>query len=139
MEEKYQVKRPDLIYPELSFKINGALFEVFKQIGGGHDERYIQKAVAEALKERQIQFEEQKYVTVNYKNELIKKLFLDFLVENCIVVELKRGKFLPVRNIDQVQEYLQALGLKLAIIGCFTYNGVVIKRIINTQLVPRTE
>jgi len=54
-----------LLYPELSTKINGALIDVFKQIGGGHLEKYYQKAVALALQKKGLSFTEQKYVPVS--------------------------------------------------------------------------
>ncbi len=44
-------KRNDLIYPELSYKINGILFDVYNKLGPGHKEKYHQLAVCEALKQ----------------------------------------------------------------------------------------
>jgi len=41
-------KRDDLIYPELSYKINGILFDVYNELGPGHKEKYYQAAVFEA-------------------------------------------------------------------------------------------
>lgn len=34
---KHQLKRKDLVYPELSYQIIGILFEVFKQLGRESD------------------------------------------------------------------------------------------------------
>ena len=53
---QYVLRRQDLLYPELSFKINGVLFDVFKQLGGNHQERYYQKAVAAGLAEESLPF-----------------------------------------------------------------------------------
>jgi hypothetical protein len=47
---KHQLKRKDLVYPELSYQIIGNLFEVFKQLGGGYQERYYQRAIALEMK-----------------------------------------------------------------------------------------
>ena len=131
MEGKYKINKPDLVYPELSFAINGVLFEVFKEIGGGHLEKYYQKAVAIELKNKNIKFTEQHYVPVEYQGENIGKYYLDFLIEDKIVLELKRGIFVPANLIQQTKKYLSALNLKLALIACFTNKGVVIKRILN--------
>ena len=38
-----------LIYPILSYKIVGALYEVYNQLGYGHRERVYQKALEEEL------------------------------------------------------------------------------------------
>lgn len=119
------------MYPELSFKINGVLFEVFKQLGGGHQEKYYQKGVAIGLKNKGIRFMEQYHAPLKCFDETVGRYFLDFLVENKIVLELKRGQFIFAQVIDQTKKYLVTLNLKLAVIACFTYNGVVIKRVIN--------
>ena len=130
--KKYQVRRNDLLYPELSFKINGVLFEVFRQIGGGHQENYYQKAVRAGLQYHHIPFKEQVHVPLVCYDQKVGKYFLDFLVEERIILELKRGKFVPAKVIDQTKQYLCALSLKLALIACFTQEGVFIKRIVNT-------
>ncbi len=131
MEGKYRLKRNDLIYPDLSFKINGVLFQVSNQLGGGHKESYYQKATAIALKQAGLKFNEQVYVPVKFHNKLIGKYFLDFLIEDKIVLELKRDKFVPHSIISQTKQYTEVLNKKLALIACFTHKGVAIKRIIN--------
>lgn len=127
----YILKRNDLLYPELSYKINGVLFEVFREIGGGHLEKYYQKAVAKVLHDMGILYEEQYYVPLMCKNEIVGKYFLDFLIEGKIILELKRGKFVPGHVIDQTKRYLSSLNLELALIACFTSEGVFTKRIVN--------
>lgn len=129
--KQYVVRRKDLLLPELSFKINGVLFDIQHQLGGGHHEKYFQKAVAVGLEDKNLKFKEQVYVPLIYKDEIVGKYFLDFLIEDKIILELKRGQFIPANIIKQTKQYLIALNLQLAIIACFTYSGVIIKRIIN--------
>lgn len=130
----HNLRRNDLLFPELSYKVNGALFEVYRELGPGHKEVYYQRAVAKALSEKNISFAEQYYVPVKYKNSVVGKYYLDFLIEDSIVLELKRGQMIPQSMIQQTVEYLDTLNLQLAIIGCFTYSGVIPKRIINHKL-----
>ncbi len=131
MKGKNNSKNVEVAYPELSYKINGVVFNVFKEIGSGHLEKYYQKAVAIELKKQGINFVEQRYVPVVYQGKSIGKYYLDFLVEDKIVLELKKGIFIPANLIQQTKKYLMALNLKLAIIACFTNKGVIIKRILN--------
>ena len=49
----------DLVYPELSFKIVGCAFEVYNELGYGHLEKYYQKALSVALKNKNLSFKEQ--------------------------------------------------------------------------------
>ncbi len=130
---KYVVRSESLLYSELSFKVNGILFDVFKQLGGGHLEKYYQKAVRIGLEYNDISFEEQYYAPLKYKEEVVGKYFLDFLIEDKIVLELKRDQFIPANIIHQTKQYLVTLDLELAILGCFTHKGVIIKRIINQK------
>lgn len=46
----YQLRIKDIIYSELNYNINGALFNVFKELGYGHLEKVYQKAISLMLK-----------------------------------------------------------------------------------------
>lgn len=131
----YKISKKDLIYPEFSFDINGVLFDVFNQIGGSHPEKTIQKAVAVMLGKRGFRFKEQHYVPVKVEDVLVGKYFLDFLIKNdkneIVVLELKRGRYYPKNLFKQMEQYLKAINLPLAIVSCFANDCVVIKRVIN--------
>ncbi|MBN8695689.1 MAG: GxxExxY protein [Bacteroidetes bacterium] len=62
---------------------------------------------------------------------MIGRGFLDFLVEDKIIVELKKDENFTKTSIDQVLNYLKTTDLKLAILINFTKQGVKFKRIIN--------
>jgi GxxExxY protein len=83
-----------------------------------------------------LSFQEQYYVPLRFENEVIGKYFLDFLIEGCIILELKRDQFIPAHIIYQTKQYLMTLNLSLALIACFTHKGVFIKRIINQTNIP---
>ncbi|MBU2542630.1 GxxExxY protein [Patescibacteria group bacterium] len=127
----YKLRRNDLLYPELSYKINGILFDIFRQVGGGHNEKFYQKCVRLGFEKERVFFKEQFYVPLKCYDKIVGKYFLDFLVDDKIILELKRGRVITSRLIEQVEGYLKALGLELALIACFTYGGVFIKRIVN--------
>ena len=126
-----KLKRGDLVYPELSYKIVGFSFEIFNQIGSGHKEVIYQKAYAMLLKENKINFEEQVYYPVRFMGKTIGKNFFDFLIDDKIVVELKKDMHFSKAHIDQVLNYLKVSNLKLAILINFGNEGALCKRIIN--------
>jgi GxxExxY protein len=128
---KKELKRKDLIYPELSYQIVGILFEVYNQLGPGYHERYYQKAIATALKDCNLPFRDQVYVPLIYKGKVIGRYYLDFLIDNKIVLEVKKGERFSKRNIDQVHAYLKAKKLKLGIIANFGQKELKFRRIIN--------
>jgi GxxExxY protein len=57
--------------------------------------------------------------------------FLDFLVENKIVVELKVASNFHPKHLSQVLGYLRAKNLRIGLILLFTKNGLKIKRVMN--------
>jgi len=130
---KNKLRRKDLIYPKLSYEIVGILFEVYRQLGSGYREKYYQQAIASELKKQSYHFGEQVFIILNYKNNKIGKLFLDFLIENKIVLEIKKDDNFSRKNIEQVYSYLKAHNLKLGIIANFTKEGVKYKRILNLK------
>ncbi len=125
--------RTDLIYPELSYKIVGILFDVYNQLGYGYQERYYEKATATALKLARLNYKEQFPVPLRFKGEKIGDYFLDFLVEDKVVLELKRGERVAKSNIDQIYAYLKATDLKLGILAQFAPSGIKFRRILNIQ------
>lgn len=70
---------------------------------------------------------------IDYKNQSIGRYFLDFVVDNKIVVELKIKPKFGYVHIKQVLEYLKAGSYKLAILIYFTRDGVKYKRIVNAS------
>lgn len=125
------VKRQDLLFPELSYQIVGCAFEVYNELGFGHHEKYYQRAYAEALKLKDLKFAEQVYFPLKFKDKIIGKNFFDFLVDEKVIVELKKDNRFSKQHIDQVKEYLNVSNLKLAILINFTRTEVLHKRIIN--------
>ncbi len=130
---KSKLKRNDLIYPEISYQIIGVLFEVFRQLGHGYQEKYYQRAVSLELKRRGLKFKEQVYFPLNYKGDKIGNYFLDFLIEDKIILEIKKDKHFSRKNIEQILGYLKAFDLKLGIIANFTSEGLKFKRIVNIK------
>jgi GxxExxY protein len=128
---KATLERNDLLYPELSYKIIGCAFEVFKEIGPGHLEKVYQRALAIAFRNAGLSFIEQIRYDVKFHNEKVGYGFFDFQVEEKIIVELKRGKTYINKEVEQVVDYLKTSKLKLSIIIRFTPEGVRFKRLIN--------
>ncbi|MEK7080623.1 MAG: GxxExxY protein [Patescibacteria group bacterium] len=125
------LNRRDILYPELSYEIVGCAFDVFNELGPGFHEKYYQRALAEALKNKKLRFSEQTGQPLKYKGAVIGRQYLDFLVEDKIIVEIKKSNNFSRRNIEQVLGYLKTNNLRLAILINFTNTNVVSKRIIN--------
>ncbi|NTU66456.1 MAG: GxxExxY protein [Candidatus Moranbacteria bacterium] len=122
-----------VIYKELSYEIVGAAFEVFKELGPGYKEKHYEDAVSKEFTKRNISYKRQIQYKLLYKGESIGMNQFDFLIDDRIIVELKRGDYYSKNNIDQVIQYLKTSKLKLAILINFTSTGVKFKRILNIK------
>jgi len=127
----YKSTNKELVYPELSYKLVGLLFDVYNSLGSGHKEKYYCNAIDKALVDASIKFEKELFIPLYYKDKKVGQYFIDFLVENKIVLEIKIGDRFPKRNIDQIFSYLKVSNLKLGILANFTSDGIKFKRILN--------
>ncbi len=128
-----QVHRQDIVYPELSYRIVGCAYEVYNELGFGHAEKVYQKALSIAFKKSGLEFKEQVYSPLKFKGETVGKLYLDFLVEDKIIVEIKKNAHFSKANIDQVNQYLLSTKLKLALLINFSAKEVIYKRLVNIK------
>lgn len=124
-------KRDDLIYPDESYKIVGMLFDVYNELGPGHHEQYYQRATEAELKNAGLVYKSQFYVPLLYKDKVVGREYFDFLIEDKIILEIKKGDRFSHKHIEQVSQYLKTSGYKLAILANFGNNGVTFKRIVN--------
>jgi len=119
---------------QLTQLVIGAAIEVHRHLGAGLDELLYERAMAKEMRLRQLRFEEQVIIPVDYKSERIGEKRLDFIVERSIVLELKAIEQIHPVHKAQVLTYLRITGLPLGLLVNFNVellkNGI--KRIINT-------
>mgnify|MGYP000503477909 CR=1 FL=1 len=123
-----------LIYPQLSYKLVGLLFEVHKELGGKYQEKYYQRAVEKILQEKGLAYQKEVQVDLRFKEAKIGKYFLDFVIDGKIVLELKASPILHPDDFRQVLAYLKAHNLKLGILANFRGTKLVYKRILNSEI-----
>ena len=123
----------ELIFEELTYKIRGALFEVYKEKGCGFLEDVYQECLEIELGLQDISFEAQYPLKLSYKGRPLKKRYIpDFIVEEKIIVEIKATKELIDDHRAQLHNYLVATGHKLGLLVNFGhYPQVQIERIAN--------
>jgi GxxExxY protein len=120
---------------ELSHLIIGACIEVHRTLGGpGLLESIYEAALCQELTLRGLRIQRQKPIQVIYKGVSIKEpLFIDILVEDKVLVEVKAvEKYHPIYE-TQVLTYLRLSGIKLGLLVNFgaPYVKDGISRIIN--------
>ena len=122
-----------LIYEDLSYKIRGALFEVYKEKGCGFLEDVYQECLEIELDMQEIPFDAQYSLKLAYKGRPLKKRYIpDFIIAGKIIVEIKAVKELTDEHRAQLHNYLRATGYKLGLLINFGHHPQAqIERIIN--------
>lgn len=120
-----------LLYPEESYKINGAIYEVHKNLGPGLLEKVYQEALEREFKLQGIPYEREKGFSIVYKgDELEQKYIADFVCYDKIIVELKAVEELLPIHTAQVINYLCITGYKLGLLVNFNVRQVKPERIV---------
>ena len=114
----------------LTFQINGAVFEVNKVLGSGFLEKVYENALLKELVSRGINVKNQVPIKVTYKDMVVGEYFADIVVENKIIIELKAVEALKKIHTAQLLNYLKATNLKYGLLINFTYPKAEIKRFI---------
>lgn len=109
-----------IFYKEESYAIQGAVFEVYREIGCGFLEAVYQECLEKELRIRKIPFVSQPELKLTYKGEKLGQTYKpDLICFGRIIVELKAVKeFAPVHKA-QVINYLKATGMKLGLLVNF--------------------
>ncbi|MBU1132294.1 GxxExxY protein [Patescibacteria group bacterium] len=134
---EYKLKRNDLVYPDLCFTIVGILFDVYNTIGAGYREKTYQEGIALGFKKNGIAFQKEAPADLIVFSEKLGRYYLDFVVEEKIVIEVKRGSRFSKRDIEQIKAYLKIKKLKLGILALFGAEEMKFVRIINWELVEK--
>ena len=115
-----------LIYPEESFAIRGALFEVYKEKGAGFLEPVYQECLEKELRLRGLPFVAQQELKLSYKGETLQQTYKpDIICYGQIILELKAVKAIAPEHQAQLLNYLKATGLRLGLIVNFGHHPKV--------------
>jgi len=107
----------ELIYKEESYKIIGACFEVYKEMGCGFLEPVYQECLEKELTLQGIPFDAQKIVALNYKGQKLDKVYKpDFFCYDKIIVEIKAVSTLNNEFRAQTINYLHATNMRLGLL-----------------------
>jgi GxxExxY protein len=118
---------------EITYRINGAVFEVNRELGSGFLEKVYEHALLIELRERGLSAENQIPVKVNYKGNTVGDYYADIVVENQVIIELKAVEFLSKFHEAQILNYLKATGYKIGLLINFTHPQAEIKRYISSK------
>lgn len=109
-----------LKFHQESYRIRGAVFEVYREMGCGFLEAVYQECLHREFGVQGIPFVAQQELLLCYKGEpLLQTYRPDFVCFGSIIVEIKAVKELTNEHRAQALNYLKATGLELALLVNF--------------------
>lgn len=113
-------EKHELLYRNEVFRIQGAVFEVNREMGAGFLEAVYQECLAIEFAERGIPFVAGPSLSLSYKNHLLRQTYVpDFGCFDSIIVELKAVREFAPEHRAQVLNYLRGTGLRLGLLVNF--------------------
>ena len=111
-----------LLYREECYAIQGAVFEVYREMGCGFLEAVYQECLERELADRGVPFLAQEELQLCYKGAPLRQRYQpDLICYDSIIVELKALSATSGAHQAQVLNYLKATGMKLGLLvnfGC---------------------
>lgn len=120
----------EYFYKDLTEKLIGFAFDIYKQIGSRYPEKIYQTAFENKLKDLSTEYLRENYCKILVDDKRVGSYKLDFLVDKKVIVELKvRDTFLN-KDIAQVLTYMRLNKIKVGLILLFTNKKVEVKRLV---------
>jgi len=124
-----QINADKLLFEDLTYKIRGAIFNVYNNLGSGHKEVIYHRALIEELNKQKINFDTEKVIPITYSGKKVGTYKADLIVENSVLLELKALPFIGETEKKQIWSYLRGSAFKVALIANFGPE-LTIKRIV---------
>ena len=101
---------------ELTYRIIGICMEVHRELGPGFPEEYYQKALEIEFGYQHVLFEPQKPVQVLYKETQVGLNYLDFVIDEKVILEIKSVNRLNDVHKFQIIKYFAATQYDIALL-----------------------
>jgi GxxExxY protein len=109
-------------------QIIGCAYEVYNTLGFGFLESVYRKAMVIELSKNNLLVEEEKAVQVYYDDQVVGDFYVDLLVAQDVIVELKSVQNLIKEHEVQLVNYLNGLKKDIGLLINFGPSGVQVKR-----------
>ena len=121
-----------ILYKDEAYAIQGAIFEVYREMGCGFLEPVYQECLEKEFSSREIPFEPQKELRLSYKGAVLNLTYKpDLVCYGNIIVELKALKDIDDIHSAKVFNYLKVTGMRLGLLVNFGhYPKATVERIV---------
>lgn len=115
-------------YEDITQRIIGSAYKVHNQLGFGFLESVYKKAMIIELSKDALKVEPEKPLKVYYDSQIVGDFYVDLIIEDEIIVELKSVQNLAKEHEVQLVNYLNGLKKEIGLLINFGPSGVEVKR-----------
>jgi GxxExxY protein len=120
MNHETHEKHENLLFADEVFRIQGAVFQVYRSMGAGFLEGVYQECLAIEFEERDIPFSALQPLPLEYRGRRLQQSYkADFVCFERIILELKSVREIAPEHRAQTINYLKATGLRLGLLVNF--------------------
>jgi GxxExxY protein len=119
-----------LLHANVTEKVIGAAFEVYRVLGYGFLESVYQKAMQVELQRSGLKAEIESPIKVRYRDAIVGEFRADLLVSEAVIVELKTARNYNSEDEPQLLNELKATGIKVGLLINFGRTKVEFKRMV---------
>jgi GxxExxY protein len=132
MDQQKNQAQEKILYRDECYAIQGAIFEVHREMGSGFLEAVYQECLQNEFARLDIPFQSQVELYLSYKGERLCQTYrAGFICYGKIIVELKALRDVTDEHRGQVFNYLKTTGFRLGLLVNFGhYPRATIERII---------
>ena len=106
----------NLVHGEVTEQIIKAFYKVYNTLGYGFLEKVYENSMAIALRKAGLRVVPQSPIDVFFEGELVGEYFADLLVNDVVIVEIKRAEDTCNSHEAQLLNYLTATGKKVGLV-----------------------
>lgn len=103
-------------HSELTGKIIGAFFQLYKEMGHGFSEKVYESAFAILLEELGLMVERQKPIRVYFHGKLVGEFIADMIINGIVLLELKAVERLTDAHESQLLNCLKATEIEVGLL-----------------------
>jgi GxxExxY protein len=121
-------------HADITKRIIGCAMRVHSTLGNGFQEKIYQRALEIELGLDSLIFSREYDMDIFYRGQIIGNRRVDFLVEDCVMVEIKALLKLEDVHYAQARNYLEAYQMEVGLLLNFGTKSLEFKRIYNNSL-----
>jgi len=122
-----------MLHEDLTRKIIGAAMRVHGEMKTGFQELIYHRAMEIELAFEKVAFESEREMNIYYRDQIIGKRRVDFMIEKSVILEIKAVSKLEDVHLAQALNYLECMNLTVGLLINFGATSLEFKRLHNKK------